>query len=468
MMNSPDAVIYYTYSSLLEENGLEYLEDDFWLYHGKGEFNNNWTVYISMRTEHSVRFLKEVISFLSEKKFAFRLVKDEMQSYHLNSGMLGFTEVGKFLSIYTNSEQEAIEVVNIFNPITQGYTGPGVPDAIRLGKNIYGQYATIIGAQDNDNGFAITFSIPSKSRIPFKLDKKYRGIKSRKVYGKWYVKIKDLRPGPKGDIILAFNLKKFAFKPVVVKEGRYGALEDTHGRTIKDRLLWQRQMLEEIGVHVPTAKFVDYFEQDDNCYLVIDYIDGVFLPIKMDEITQKSSWLELSRNKKIQLLNYYIQIVRIVKTIHQLGIVFRDIQDNNFIVTEDDQVHIIDFELAYKLSSKEPAPPFLFGTFGYISPEQMNSESPDPSTDIYSLGVLLAFIVSGEHPATFINEDIESAANKLRNMSEGDGLARIFLECTNSDPGKRLEIDSLIAKAEQYSDSISSNSIEFKHLQKTM
>lgn len=453
-MNSPDDNVCYSYSSLLKENGVEYVEDEAWLYHGKGPFKKNWTIYISMRTDQAITLLKVVIPFLSRNKLPFRLVKDELQSLNLNSGILGFTAVGKFLSIYTKSENQAIEIVNALNPIMQGYIGPAVPDALRIGKNIYGLYAAIIGSRDNKNGSAANFVIPPKSSIPFKLDRYYPNTKAKKMYGKWYFKIKDLRPGPKGDIFLALNLKRLSFKPVVVKEGRYGVLEDGYGRTIKDRLLWQRRLLEEIGPHLPTAKFVDYFEQDDNCYLVIDYIDGTFLPTRLDEIMVENSWSKLSTDKRIRLLKYYMQILRIVKTIHQLGIVFRDIQDNNFIVTKDDKVHIIDFELAYKLSSKEPDPPFLYGTHGYISPEQINGEAPDPSTDIYSLGALLAFIISGEHPSTFINEDIEGAANKLRRISADDELARIFLECTHSDPKKRLVIDALITQTQKYSDSI--------------
>ncbi|MGN7706820.1 serine/threonine protein kinase [Chryseobacterium sp. 22543] len=451
-MDLKETVVYYTYNTMLEREGIAYIEDENWLYHHqRPNYKNNWTIYVSALINHSTEILKRVIPVVKKYNIPFRLVKNDECGFLLNTGVIGFDEVGKFLSICTESWDQANAIVKELSPLLQDYLGPAVPGALRIEKNIYGHLVTeVVTNTVSGPQVRYTIEVPKRNKIPFSIDARFKDRSKRKIYGKYYLKIKDLRPGPKGDILLAYSLRKMKFKPVVIKEGRHGVLEDTYKRTIEDRLIWQVLVLQEIGAFIPTAKVLDFFVSDHNSYLVIEYLDGVFLPDKVDQIKNGAQWLDLKDIYKVRLLRYYKNIVGVIGRIHQLGYVHRDIQDNNFVITKDDEVFVIDFELAYNSKKGEPVHPFLLGTFGYISPEQIRNERPVPEMDIYSLGALLCFILTGEHPSTFITEDLKETKSKLKQQVDHEILIEIVLWCLSDIPSKRPSIAELEAEINKY------------------
>lgn len=457
-MNDQQENQFCTYTTFVDDAGLSYREVGEWLLSGYPDFRGKWTLYISIRTLFAEKILSEVLPILKEYNAAFRLIRDEEWSYFLNTGAVGFEEVGKFISIYTISDKQAVEIADRINPILYDYIGPKVPGSLRIGKNMYAHFTTLMKDVNTDQEF-INFSVPRTSGIPFKIPSKYKAEKKKKLYGKYYLKIKTLRPGPKGEIMMAMSFKKFAFKPVVIKEGLHSTLEDAQGRDIKDRLLWQQKVLNTIGDQIPTAKALDYFEMNDDCYLVIEYIDGIFLPGKLDEIKKDILWKNLPNALQQRLLGYYLKITSIIRKIHELGYVHRDIQDNNFIITKEDLVYVIDFELSYCLISNEPHPAYLLGSIGYVAPEQVERKIPAVEVDIYSLGALLAFIITGVHPSLYPKAPGELKAYLLMH-TESFLLIHIIMDCLESSPETRPDIDTLENKVLMYINGLSVGSEE--------
>jgi eukaryotic-like serine/threonine-protein kinase len=84
---------------------------------------------------------------------------------------------------------------------------------------------------------------------------------------------------------------------------------------------------------------------------------------------------------------------------HGRGIVHRDVKPANVIVAPDGQVKIVDFGIA-KLAdqSRLTRAGTTVGTAGYMSPEQLHGEEPDPRTDVWSLGVVIYEMVTGRSP----------------------------------------------------------------------
>jgi serine/threonine protein kinase len=97
-------------------------------------------------------------------------------------------------------------------------------------------------------------------------------------------------------------------------------------------------------------------------------------------------------------LRYICDLLRALSYAHANGVVHRDIKPANIIVADDNSVKLIDFGLA-----KSPADPHVTqavtGSMYYVSPEQVQGVSAaDPRSDIYSLGVVLYEIVTGQRP----------------------------------------------------------------------
>jgi serine/threonine protein kinase len=298
----------------------------------------------------------------------------------MNAGMLGPQAVGKFVTIYPNTNDHAIELTNILVNLTKSLEGPPI-----------------------QNYYPINPCVFWKERPPKKLA--VSKISKKKLIGTnigGFIPTALIREAPKGDIYKGVGFKSFRLREVCIKEGRPWLLEDVHGRDIRDRMLWQKEVLKEIESVIPTAKVLKLLEKNRVTFLILEYIEGELLPVKLDRLRNKLPWPEIPKATKMEMLGYYLQILLMVEKIHELGYVHRDLQDNNFHVKPDGQVVLFDFEMAY--SVKKAYPPYPLGTFGYASPNQLNGNTPNVQDDLFSLGALLYLFLTGIHPSALINQ----------------------------------------------------------------
>ena len=111
-------------------------------------------------------------------------------------------------------------------------------------------------------------------------------------------------------------------------------------------------------------------------------------------------------------IDYALQIAHGLAAAHDKGIIHRDLKPDNIFITRDDRVKILDFGLAKLFEGVNEtqaqtdvptrkvntAPGVVIGTVGYMSPEQVVGERADHRSDIFSLGVVLYEMLSGERP----------------------------------------------------------------------
>ncbi|MEJ2511651.1 MAG: serine/threonine-protein kinase, partial [Anaerolineales bacterium] len=133
-------------------------------------------------------------------------------------------------------------------------------------------------------------------------------------------------------------------------------------------------------------------EAENQLFIVMEYIDGQELKTILRE--NKNTSLHIK-----ETINYSMQIAEGLEAAHQKGIVHRDIKSQNIMITNEGKVKIMDFGLAQisgrSLLTKVGS---TIGTVSYMSPEQARGEAVDHRTDIWSFGVVLYEMITGELP----------------------------------------------------------------------
>ena len=144
--------------------------------------------------------------------------------------------------------------------------------------------------------------------------------------------------------------------------------------------------------HPNIVKLVDFQEQEDGLFLIMEYIDGKQLN---DYIIEDSG--PIPEDKLIPL---FTQVLSAIKYAHSKGLVHRDIKPANILITPEGNAKVLDFGIAQQSSEDSGLTKtgVQVGTVSYMSPEQVNAEKVDKLSDIYSLGVTLFQMAVGKAP----------------------------------------------------------------------
>ncbi|RON64862.1 bifunctional protein-serine/threonine kinase/phosphatase [Pseudomonas fluorescens] len=92
------------------------------------------------------------------------------------------------------------------------------------------------------------------------------------------------------------------------------------------------------------------------------------------------------------------RLLRAVGLLHRRQILHRDIKPENLLLSDDGELRVLDFGLAYCSGLSEDAPSTLPGTPSYIAPEAFSGDSPSAQQDLYAVGVTLYFLLTGHFP----------------------------------------------------------------------
>jgi tRNA A-37 threonylcarbamoyl transferase component Bud32 len=415
-----------SYKDCVINFGYHISDKKFYIACGAITFNNVPNLYLSVITIGFIELLKMILPLLKNTETPFLLIKNDKAHYMLNAGQYGESEIGKVMIICPKSLEDGLLLAKQINLLTQNYCGPLCPSAVRIGRVLY-----------------IEPLLKCKSLQPF-IDKGFKEInKRRTILGKYYIPIAIIKTSFKGTVYKAVSLKGLSFKTCLVKEGKPQALDDHLGRSIRDRLLWQREVTTDFHDHIATPSYYDFFEENEHTYLVTQFIDGVTLFETVRQIYQTKNWRGINKEQQNSLLKLFLNAVEIVESIHTKGYVQRDISDSNFLVMSNGSLCIIDFELSYNMITNTPAYPFPLGTVGYAPPEQLELADPDYKEDIYALGALFCFIVTGIPPIHFISKDRQKLFKDLKGITRNNHITTIIIRCLSRQRSERPSLASI-------------------------
>ena len=209
-----------------------------------------------------------------------------------------------------------------------------------------------------------------------------------------YKIINEIGHGGMGTVYLANRADGSYDKPVAVKLIKRGM--DTNA--VLKRFVMERRILANLE-HPNIAGLLDGGSTGDGLpYLVMEYVDGV-------PITQFCNAHRYSTTERLELFR---KVCSAISHAHQKLVVHRDIKPSNILVTEDGTPKLLDFGIAKLLhpdwsvdTNEATATMFRAMTPEYASPEQIRGLPITTSSDVYSLGVVLYELLTGERPHKF-------------------------------------------------------------------
>lgn len=173
--------------------------------------------------------------------------------------------------------------------------------------------------------------------------------------------------------------------------------------------------------------------------IVMEYIDGITLKEYMEE-QRPLAWKET--------VHFILQILKALSHAHSKGIVHRDIKPQNVMLLSDARIKITDFGIArFARSESHTITDRAIGSVHYISPEQARGDHTDQRADIYSIGIMLYEMLTGQvpfdadSPVSVALKQIELEAPLPRSINPDipAGLEEITLRAMEKEPDRRYQ-----------------------------
>jgi len=217
-----------------------------------------------------------------------------------------------------------------------------------------------------------------------------------------YQLIRELGRGEMGIVYLGKDPK--INRLVAIKTIRFGdAVDDAEVKPIKDRFFKEAEAAGRLS-HPNIVTVHDVGEDHDLSYIAMEFIEGKDLAMfcKGDSLMPIKVALKIV-GTVVQALDYA----------HTQGVVHRDIKPGNIMLVRDGTIKITDFGIARITTSSRTRTGIIMGTPTYMSPEQLAGRRVDGRSDIFSLGIVLYELLTGEKP--FKGESITTLMYQIAN-----------------------------------------------------
>ena len=192
---------------------------------------------------------------------------------------------------------------------------------------------------------------------------------------------------------------------VAIKTIRFDQeFEEDQAKEIKERFFREAEAAGILN-HPNIVTIYDVGEDYDLSYMAMEFLEGHDL----DGFCKKQSLLPLQK-----VLGVCAQVCDALDYAHKKGIVHRDIKPANIVLLKNGAIKVTDFGIARITSSSKTQTGIILGTPSYMSPEQVLGKKVDGRSDLFSLGVVLYELSTGEKP--FKGESIATLMYQIANI----------------------------------------------------
>ena len=281
---------------------------------------------------------------------------------------------------------------------------------------------------------SLTGKSASSSYAASKTKYGYKVLSSGDVIGGKYQIIKELGSGGFATTYLA-QINDTTGRKCVIKQLQPRFNSPAIWENARERLDTEGMVLQWLGKHEQIPELIDHFDENEQFYLILEFIEGEEFDREIQQELLKES----------QVVKFLDDVLNILAFVHQQGVIHRDIKPSNLIRrAQDGKIALIDFGAVKEIgtaifeSPQETLQTQVIGTPGYMPPEQ-NSGKPLYSSDIYALGKTAIYGLTGRSPTDWEEIETNDMVSWYEKTTISQELSRIIQRMTSPKTAERYQ-----------------------------
>jgi serine/threonine protein kinase len=239
---------------------------------------------------------------------------------------------------------------------------------------------------------------------------------------------------------LPVAVKEFFFRDYCLREAGKAdvVVHSSTGQVLfakfKEKLLQEARILSSVQ-HRYIVGVLEVFEENNTAYIVMEYIEGLSLRQKLEKEGPLPEY---------KALQYIRQTGQALDFVHHRHVVHMDVKPSNILIDKEDNARLIDFGVSKRLDDvvKDSTTTTLALSKGFAPIEHYDPEEASivtPSSDIYSLGATLYYLLTGRTPVESILRATRPLVNPLElNPAISAATAEVIMRAMEIDAGRRF------------------------------
>jgi hypothetical protein len=359
-----------------------------------------WKLHLAATCATATRVWDCAGPLLIARRVDFKMTSTLQALAEMNAGGAGETQIGKFITAYPLSADEAVQLAHDLDDATSGVPGAVVPfdRRLRRGSVVHYRYGAVSGRQAVTGaplgvGGQGTAADDRRRAVPLDVVDPFGGVVNPESRGPGTFVANRFLVTARHQLTGAAQVRTVIDRALYVPRVLKSALVDVpgdDGRTGCQRLRHELVMLRRLGPDAPTPRAVDFLTDDeDRVHLVMSSLPG--LSLRRFGRAVHCSTRDLDA---VSLVALGLSLGRAIARCHEAQVVHRDVKPDNVVVAADGCASLLDFDAAAEIGSCGPAR----RTGGFSAPP--HGGFADPREDVYGLAATLWWLLAAEPPVS--------------------------------------------------------------------